>query len=375
MYNEDNVKKWLWLTVKCSLSRKKIKAILETFKTIDNIYEADFDKFNAFTFLTDEEKNKLSDKSINGIDGFIKTLSENQVKILTSDNEEEYPYLLKQTYDYPYVLYCRGKFVNLNKHTCVAVVGARKASEYGINCAKNLSYDIAKEGIIVVSGMAYGIDAAAHSGALDANGITVAILGCGINRVYPASNANLMKRIMKTGMVISEYPPNTEPLKHHFPERNRIISGISKGTLVVEATFNSGSLITASIANETGRDVFAVPGNINSLYSKGTNSLIKDGAYVVTNADDILCHYKNSIKKSSPDKENKIKENVSDNLSNEFSDNESLVLAHLGGEPMHIDKILELTNLDFSTLSETLLMLELSGKIYSSAGNMYSLSI
>ena len=371
MYNnEDNVKKWLWLTVRCGLSRKKIKAILETFKTIDNIYEADFDKYNDFSFLTDEEKNKLSDKSINGIDDFIKTLSQNQVKILTSDNEEEYPYLLKQTYDYPYVIYCRGKFINLNKHTSIAVVGARKASEYGINCAKNLSFDIAKEEIVVVSGMAYGIDAAAHQGALDAGGITVAVLGCGINRVYPVSNANLMKRIMQTGMVISEYPPNTEPLKHHFPERNRIISGICKGTLVVEATFNSGSLITASIANDTGRDVFAVPGNINSLYSKGTNSLIKDGAYVVTNADDILCHYKNSIKMNSP-----VRENITDNLSEEITDNESLVLSYLGGEAIHIDKLLELTNLDFSTLSETLLMLELNGKIYSTAGNMYSLSI
>ncbi|MBE7037459.1 MAG: DNA-protecting protein DprA [Ruminococcaceae bacterium] len=370
MNNNNNIKKWLWLTVRCAISRKKIKALLEIFKSVDNIYEADFNKFKPFKFLTDEEREKLANKTMNGIDDFIKTLSDNQVKIVTSDNEEEYPHLLKQTYDYPYVLYCRGKFVNLNNFTCVAMVGARKATEYGLNCAKNLAYDIAKSGIIIVSGMAYGIDTAAHKGALEARGITVAVLGCGINRVYPQSNASLMKKIMETGMVISEYPPNTEPLKHHFPERNRIISGICRGTVVVEAAFDSGSLITANIANETNRDVFAVPGNINSLYSKGTNSLIKECAYVVTEADDILCHYTDNRKKSSFDKEN-----ISDNKNEEFSDKEKLVLSVLGGEPVHIDKILELTNLDFSELSEILLMLEVDEKIYSTAGNMYALSI
>lgn len=380
MNNSDNVKKWLWLTIRCSLSRKKIKGLLEIFETIDNIFEAGSQRFDNISFLNDDEKAKLVNKSTNGIDDFIKTLSDNKVKIITSDNNKEYPQLLKQTYDYPYVLYCRGKFINLNNHICVAMVGARKASQYGINAAKTLAYDIAKSGIIVVSGMAYGIDSASHQGALEAGCPTVAVLGCGINRVYPASNANLMKRIMQTGMVISEYPPNTEPLKHHFPERNRIISGMCQGTVVVEATFKSGSLITATLANEADRDVFAVPGNINSLYSKGTNFLLKDGAYVVTSADDIINQYSQKYKELIA---NYIPQNTEEVLTFEtkaktdpsLSDDEHLVLSVLGAEPVHIDKILDLTNLEFSKLSEVLLSLELSGKIYSQAGNLYTLSI
>ncbi len=380
MNNIDNIKKWLWLTIKCKISRKKIKGLLETFETIDKIYDAQSSAFDMFHFLSAEEKSILCNKSMQGINDFIKTLSDNNVKIVTIDNIEEYPLLLRQTYDYPYVLYCRGKFLKLNDYVCVAMVGARRASPYGINVAKTLAHDISKSGIIVVSGMAEGIDSASHIGALDAGCPTVAVLGCGINRVYPASNASLMKRIMQTGMVISEYPPNTEPLKHHFPERNRIISGICHGTVVVEANFNSGSLITAGIAGETNRDVFAVPGNINSLYSKGTNYLIKDGAYVVTSSDDILNQYSQELENINIIKNANAQQNSLTNKKSNASDStlsyeEQLVLSSLGAEPMHVDKLLSITDLDFSKLSEALLSLELSGKIYSQAGNLYTLSI
>ena len=235
-----NVDKWLWLTVKCGIRRAKIKVMLdEVFGNIDALYDASESDYGKFKFLNAEEKSRLCDKSFDGIDKFLNTLAQYNVRILTSDNEA-YPYLLKETADYPYVLYCRGRnFINLNDYLCISLVGSRKATQYGLNVARSLANDLAKNGALVVSGMADGIDSAAHLGALDAKAPTVAVLGCGINRVYPASNAYLMKRIMETGMVMTEYPPNSEPMKHHFPERNRIISGICSGTVVVEATFKS----------------------------------------------------------------------------------------------------------------------------------------
>ncbi|MBC8595364.1 DNA-processing protein DprA [Qingrenia yutianensis] len=398
-----NVDKWLWLTVKCGIRRAKIKVMLdEVFVNIDALYDASESDYGKFKFLNAEEKSRLCDKSVDGIDKFLNTLAQYNVRILTSDNEA-YPYLLKETADYPYVLYCRGRnFINLNDYLCISLVGSRKATQYGLNVARSLANDLAKNGALVVSGMADGIDSAAHLGALDAKAPTVAVLGCGINRVYPASNAYLMKRIMETGMVMTEYPPNSEPMKHHFPERNRIISGICSGTVVVEATFKSGSLITASLANEAGREVYAIPGNINSLNSKGTNQLLKDGALLATNADDIIVNYasKDEFKEkiaraivNLEEKESKMRfAPDSDFNSDENAENQAFaeengtavvkelsvsekVLSVINGEPMHIDKISALTGISVSDLSVPLLELELNGKIISQAGDLYTLAI
>lgn len=398
-----NVDKWLWLTVKCGIRRAKIKVMLdEVFGNIDALYDASESDYGKFKFLNAEEKSRLCDKSVDGIDKFLNTLAQYNVRILTSDNEA-YPYLLKETADYPYVLYCRGRnFINLNDYLCISLVGSRKATQYGLNVARSLANDLAKNGALVVSGMADGIDSAAHLGALDAKAPTVAVLGCGINRVYPASNAYLMKRIMETGMVMTEYPPNSEPMKHHFPERNRIISGICSGTVVVEATFKSGSLITASLANEAGREVYAIPGNINSLNSKGTNQLLKDGALLATNADDIIVNYaskdefkekiaraivnleeKESKMRFAPDSDFNSDENAENDASAEENDTAVVkelsvsekVLSVINGEPMHIDKISALTGISVSDLSVPLLELELNGKIISQAGDLYTLAI
>ncbi len=398
-----NVDKWLWLTVKCGIRRAKIKVMLdEVFVNIDALYDASESDYGKFKFLNAEEKSRLCDKSVDGIDKFLNTLAQYNVRILTSDNEA-YPYLLKETADYPYVLYCRGRnFINLNDYLCISLVGSRKATQYGLNVARSLANDLAKNGALVVSGMADGIDSAAHLGALDAKAPTVAVLGCGINRVYPASNAYLMKRIMETGMVMTEYPPNSEPMKHHFPERNRIISGICSGTVVVEATFKSGSLITASLANEAGREVYAIPGNINSLNSKGTNQLLKDGALLATNADDIIVNYaskdefkekiaraivnleeKESKMRFAPDSDFNSDENAENQAFAEENDTAVVkelsvsekVLSVINGEPMHIDKISALTGISVSDLSVPLLELELNGKIISQAGDLYTLAI
>lgn len=210
-----------------------------------------------------------------------------EIKEITMDNEK-YPELLKQIYDPPKSIYVMGNIEILNNPS-IAIVGCRDATEYGKKAAIYFSYNLAKENINIVSGLAKGIDSYSHIGALKANGKTIAVIGSGLDIIYPKENEQLAKRIIENGgVIITEYPLGTRPQKEHFPARNRIISGLSKAVLVVEAKEKSGSLITAEFAMEQGKEVYSVPGNINSLNSIGTNNLIKDGAIPVTNYLDIL---------------------------------------------------------------------------------------
>ena len=212
---------------------------------------------------------------------------ESKIKTITIDNEN-YPILLKQIYDPPKVLYVKGN-VDILNNPSIAIVGCRDNTEYGKKAATYFSYNLAKQNINIISGLAKGIDSFAHIGALQAEGKTIAVVGNGLDTVYPKENEDLAKRIINQGgAIISEYPIGTKPEKEHFPARNRIISGLSKGIIVVEAKEKSGSLITVDFAIEQGKDVFAVPGNINSLNSVGTNKLIKDGAIPVSNYKEIL---------------------------------------------------------------------------------------
>lgn len=206
-------------------------------------------------------------------------------KIIVTD--KEYPEILKHIENPPPALYCRGDVSLLNQRA-IAVVGSRKATPYGKWAAYGLAKKLSEYQIAVVSGMAAGIDSCAHRGALETNGKTIAVLGCGVDICYPASNKRLMDQIAENGLLLSEYEPGTNPLPYRFPMRNRIISGISIGTVVVEAGLSSGSLITAEYAAEQGRNIYALPGNINSMYSFGANKLIKDGATPLIIFDDII---------------------------------------------------------------------------------------
>lgn len=202
-------------------------------------------------------------------------------------DEEEYPERLKEIMDYPKILFYKGD-LSLAQKCCVAVVGSRKTTQYGRNTAELIGQRLAQKEIIVVSGMARGIDTCAHTGTLDAGGKTIAVLGCGVDVCYPKENRELMELIEKNGLILSEYPPGTEPRKYYFPQRNRIISGLSEATVIVQAGNNSGALITAEFAAEQGKDVFSVPGNIDSRYNLGNNKLLKEGAIPVTCIEDIL---------------------------------------------------------------------------------------
>jgi len=206
---------------------------------------------------------------------------------LISFVDDDYPPMLREIHDPPLVLYVRGRLHPMD-YNAVAMVGTRHPSTYGLETARRFAAHLAGMGLTVVSGLARGVDSAAHQGALDVGGRTLAVLGCGVDQVYPAENKRLYAMIMDAGALISEYPLGAPPRPYHFPRRNRIISGLSLGTLVVEAHVRSGSLITANQALEQGRDVFAVPGRADALLSRGTNGLIKSGAALTETAEDIL---------------------------------------------------------------------------------------
>lgn len=206
-------------------------------------------------------------------------------KVITMEMPE-YPELLKKIKAPPEKLFCSGDISLLNSR-CAAVVGSRKTTQYGRNTAVEISSRIASHGITVVSGMAMGIDTCAHIGALKAGGGTIAVLGCGTDICYPPENVKLKEQIEDNGLIVSEYPPGTRPERYHFPQRNRIISGLSELTAVIQAGSCSGALITAELAAEQGREVCAVPGNIDSQYNVGNNKLIKEGAYPVTSMGDV----------------------------------------------------------------------------------------
>lgn len=205
-----------------------------------------------------------------------------------SRGQPGYPALLAELYDPPSRLYLRGSRPESLARPAVAVVGARSCSAYGAQVARDLTRQLAAAGVVVVSGLARGIDGEAHRGALAAGGLTVAVLGCGIDRDYPRAHAALARRVAENGLVVSEYPPGVEPAPWRFPARNRIVAGLAQATVVVEARERSGALITADFALELGRDVFAVPGEITAGLSRGTNDLIRQGAAPLLRADDVL---------------------------------------------------------------------------------------
>lgn len=271
---------------------------------------------------------------------------------------ERYPALLKEIHDPPAVLYYRGDLAVLNR-PCIAVVGSRKATEYGKAAAVTLAADLARAETVVVSGMARGIDTYAHLGALQGGGKTAAVLGSGVDVCYPPENRSLREKIVRHGVVLSEFPPGTLPKPAHFPMRNRIISGLSLATVVVEAQEKSGALITADCALEQGRDVFAVPGSINSPASRGCHKLIREGAAVIECAGDILGELgltgtAERAKKSMP---------VSAELKK--------VLDAMEYEPVHFDEVAGRTGLLAGLLSSVLVELELAGLVKKMSGNFY----
>jgi DNA processing protein len=283
-------------------------------------------------------------------------------------NDAAYPLRLKEIPDPPPFLFVHGDMQDTT--TCIAVVGSRHATEYGIQTTMQLCRDIAGIGITIVSGMARGIDTAAHKGALMGGGRTIAVLGSGLERIYPKENRQLFHSIAQNGAVLSEVPLRAEPEAHHFPARNRIISGICLGTVVVEATKRSGSLITAKLAAEQNREVFAVPGSIRSFKSSGTHALIKEGAKLVEHPQDI-------IDELGPLLGSLVHPNLekpSSKKSIQLSGEESQTIELMGPYPIHIDDLVRKAALPTSLVSSILLTLELRGLVHQLPGKLFALN-
>lgn len=265
-------------------------------------------------------------------------------------HDPRYPDRLKQIYDHPPVLYVRGTITDQDDWG-IAVVGTRQPSAYGKEMARTLTTELARNGITVVSGLARGIDAVAHQAALDAGGRTLAVQACGLDMVYPPEHRRLAQQISASGAVISDYPLETRPRPDFFPRRNRIMSGLTLGTLVIEADEKSGALITASYALEHNREVFALPGTITSPKSRGTNRLIQEGAKLVTRVEDVLEELNLRL----------VPEQLVMQELIEVTDPEADLLQFLSREPVHIDEVTRQCDLPVSTVSSTLAMMELKG--------------
>ncbi|MFH1753469.1 MAG: DNA-processing protein DprA [Candidatus Omnitrophota bacterium] len=280
--------------------------------------------------------------------------------------DEGYPENLKNIYDPPLLLYIKGEFTAADK-LAIALVGSRKASLYGIDTCRRLSGSLANMGFTVVSGLARGIDSAAHKGALLERGRTIAVLGSGIGDIYPLENRKLAQDIADSGALVSEFPMAAPPLRHHFPMRNRIISGLSLGTVIVEAAQKSGALITASCALEQGREVFAVPGRALSTASSGVHRLIKDGAKLVHSVEDILEELNVELRPIAKSARGE----APSNRSEELDGPERSICDIVSDEPIYIDEIMEASKLPASEVARSLLSLEMKKLVKELPGKNY----
>jgi len=303
----ENKRYWVWLSLIKNLGSKRKQKLLEVYKTPTRIYSLNRKQLLEISGIGETLVENILDENIRkSVDNHLNYMQKNNIDII-SIQDKEYPNILKEIYDPPISLYIKGKKEILN-HKAIAIVGCREVSDYGKKAAKYFSYNLANQNVNIVSGLAKGVDSYAHIGSICAHlretypqktsyphvhnlnscGKTIAVVGNGLDIVYPSENKQLAENILESGgAIISEYPLGTKPEKMNFPARNRIISGMSKGLIVIEAKEKSGTLITVDFALEQGREVYVVPGNINSINSVGTNELIKQGAKMVTNYGEI----------------------------------------------------------------------------------------
>ncbi|OEG00389.1 DNA protecting protein DprA [Vulcanibacillus modesticaldus] len=307
--------------------------------------------------------NNLQVDKINRFKNLLFVWGKNNIKIVTYF-DSDYPAILKEIANPPWVLFAFGDLNFLHQHS-IAIVGTRSPTNYGKIVSEQLAKELVDYDFVVTSGLARGIDRLAHEGTLAKQGKTIAVMGNGIDVVYPKENQKIYDSIRETGLVISEYPPGTRPHPGYFPRRNRIISGLSLGTIIVEASSKSGSLITAQFALEQSREVFAVPGPITSQKSLGTNSLIKQGAKLIQSIEDVIEEFTYIHKEKFQKNEEKLE------TLNSLNNSEQMVYLIVQSTPIHIDEIYDQVSMDLSNLYESLLSLQLKGVIKQLSGGLY----
>jgi DNA processing protein len=348
---KKELKYWVGFNIVPGIGRVKFSQIENYFGKLDNAWKAGHADFKQAGLDNNTIKAIETSQQQIDLDDEMEKMEKCSVQAYTY-HDAEYPARLKEIYDYPPLIYVMGELIP-DDELCLAVVGTRGATVYGRQVTEQMVEDLSRNKITVVSGLARGIDTVAHRRTLESGGRTVAIFACGLDTIYPAENANLAKRIAERGALISEYPLGAKPRPDNFPRRNRIMSGMSLGVLVIEADEASGAMITAHMALEQNREVFAVPGSILSPKSRGTNSLIQEGAKLVRNCTDILEELNLSV-------------NVHQMEMPEItpsSDTEKLLLKQLNTEPTHIDEVCRGCGLPISTVSSTLAIMELKGMV------------
>jgi len=361
----EDISNWLALSLIPGLGSVLIKRLLDRFKTPEAVFRAPVKELSGIEGLGEKvvgeiqkgPQKKMVERELSllgGVGGRIVTLK-----------DEDYPKRLKDIYDPPALLYVRGE-LKREDELAVAIVGSRKTAPYGRWITEKIGEDLARHGVTVVSGIARGIDSLAHKGAIQGGGRTIGVLGCGVDVIYPSENRSLFHQIIEHGAILSEFPMGSPPEGGHFPKRNRIISGLSLGVVVVQASAESGSLITAGCALEQGREVFAVPGNVGAEGSRGTNQLIKDGAKLVESSEDILEEILPQWRRGEggPQK--------AETLVIDVGGEEEILYKLLGETPLHIDAIIRESQLDPGKVSSLLLNLELKGLISQWPGKCFS---
>jgi DNA processing protein len=390
------LKYWLWLSSMRGLGQTRATALIGALGTPENVYFAGEDEWREAVDLPEPVLKELQDRSTDRAERTLELCDRTGTRLLTMQ-DASYPERLRAIYNPPPVLYYKGQLPSIDEEAALGVIGTRSPTAYGQNAALKLCYKLASSGMLIVSGMAKGIDTAAHLGALRAGKPTVAVLGCGVDVVYPAENRNVYEDIAAAGLLLSEYPPGTRAEGQHFPARNRIISGLSLGVLVVEAPPGSGAMITANHALEQGRDVFAVPGNIDNREAEGSHRLIREGAILAARAEDITAEYHplfpHKIKGASqalprhlptlkqpkgqmpPEDGEPVKVTDLTEIVKDYTPDQQRILLAIAKNAMIADEIVSVTGLPAPLVLSEITMLELDGIITQMPGRRYKLNL
>ena len=410
-----NASYWIWLTMTLGYNNPKIKRIFELYNDVSKFYNGGETEWRFCGFLTENEIQKMSKKHLDDTNAIINRCVELNYSIICID-DEKYPDCLYNIEAPPALIYVSGNLPDIDHRLTIGIVGTRRAENYGFSNSYKIGYALAKYGVAIISGGALGVDCASHRGALATDGVTVCVLGCGINYPYLVQNEDMRQAITRRGAVVSEYPPDTPPKNYHFPARNRIISAFSDGLLVIQAGIKSGSLITAGIAGEQGKTVFALIGN-NAPENEGSNKLIKDGIAVpVTDFMDILVEFDNlyvtddsvdfdnisledikavpvkgKLKSNKPNNKDKIKDNKNintvtsvkknkekvhnNNIKNKIdlnlSDTAQQIYEYISCEPVHIDRISSDLQIPVFKVLTAMTELEMAGVVKALQGRKY----
>jgi DNA processing protein len=356
---DPQLRYWIGFHLTPGVGAARIGRLVERFGSVEAAWKASARELHAAGIPHDVAAALERSRAVIDLDRELHRLEAHDTTALTLD-DERYPRLLRHISSPPPVLYVRGTLLP-DDDLAIGIVGTRRASGYGTDMAARISGDLASAGVTVVSGLALGIDTMAHRAALDAGGRTIAVFGCGLDTIYPPRNRQLAERIVEHGALVSEYPLGTRPDARNFPVRNRIISGLSRGVLVVEAPLRSGALITTSFAADQGRDVFAVPGSALSAASAGSHALIRDGAILVTSADHILEHL--DVERASAQTQTRML--LPDTPA------ERILYAIVGAESRHIDELCHESGLTIHETSGTLLAMELKGLVRQTGAQYY----